>query len=278
MPTLEAVDAKIERARSELRLLKTDIAAFCEERARLIVREECDDERERWVYRGDTPKAPIQWSIRAGEFAYNLRSGLDHLVWQMVKANGGSPANQTEFPIQDSDNQRSRSTLNNSLKGISCTAQHYIKSVQPFTMSEWEYYSDSDRVPKGLVMLHKLCNIDKHRHLVVASVRWSGHQPKFVPRISQYQLPNLDANSYLDSTGMQVITQELTNGQALIETCGMRGWQYLEFRVDAYFDEGTTRELAAKDQNGDVLPVVLILDACIDSVEMVVSHLRKEID
>ena len=35
MPVLEAVDAKIERARSELRLLKADIAAFCEERARL---------------------------------------------------------------------------------------------------------------------------------------------------------------------------------------------------------------------------------------------------
>ena len=37
MPTLEAVDAKIERARSELRLLKADIAAFCKERARLIL-------------------------------------------------------------------------------------------------------------------------------------------------------------------------------------------------------------------------------------------------
>lgn len=77
---LEAVDAKIDRARSELRLLNADIAAVCDERARLIVREECDDEKERWVYRGDTPKAPIQWSIRAGEFAYNLRSALDHLV------------------------------------------------------------------------------------------------------------------------------------------------------------------------------------------------------
>ena len=71
MPTLEAVDAKIDRARSELRLLKADIATFCEERARLILREDCG-EQERWVYRGDAPKAPIQWSIRAGEFAYKL--------------------------------------------------------------------------------------------------------------------------------------------------------------------------------------------------------------
>ena len=196
MPTLEAVDAKIERARSELRLLKADIAAFCEERARLIVREE-DGEQERWVYRGDSPEAPVQWSIRAGEFAYNLRSALDHLVWQLVEANGKSPGRRNEFPIHDCNNSHNRRTLNSSLDGISCAAQHYIKSVQPFTISEREYYSDSDRVAKGLVMLHKLCNIDKHRHLMVASVRWSGHEPKLVPRISQYQLPNLGANTYL---------------------------------------------------------------------------------
>ncbi len=77
MISLEAVDTKVERARSELLLLKADISAFCAERARMIMREECGD-RERWVYHGGDPKAPIQWSIRAGEFAYNLRSALDH--------------------------------------------------------------------------------------------------------------------------------------------------------------------------------------------------------
>ena len=274
MPTLEAIDAKIERARSELRLLKADIAAFCEERARLIVREECDDERERWVYRGDSPKAPIQWSIRVGEFAYNLRSALDHLVWQLVMVKGDGPDKRTEFPIQGEWNA---SNFRKNLKGVNQSAKDYIKSVQPFTISEQEYYSDSDRVAKGLVMLHKLCNIDKHRHLVVASVRWSGHQPKVVPRISQYQLPNLGANSYLGLDDVRVITQELANGQALIETCGIRRSQYLEFRVDAYFDEEAIEEMVARDQNGDVLPVTLILDSCMDSVEMVVSRLRKEI-
>ena len=273
MPTLEAVDAKIERARSELRLLKADIAAFCEERARLIVREECDDERELWVYRGDTPKEPIQWSVRAGEFAYNLRSALDHLVWQLVEVNGKRPRSRSAFPIQHKSNS---GALKNQLRGVNQSATDYIESVQPFTISEREYYSDSDRVAKGLLMLHKLCNIDKHRHLVVVNAFWSGHQPKVVPRISQYQLPNLGANTYLIPEGMRVITQELVNGQALIETCGIRDWEYLELRVDAYFDEEATKEMAARDQNGDVLPVPLILDACIDSVEMVVGHLRKE--
>ena len=38
MVNLQAVDAKIERARSEMRLLKADISDFCDERARLILR------------------------------------------------------------------------------------------------------------------------------------------------------------------------------------------------------------------------------------------------
>ena len=152
MPTLEAVDAKIERARSELRLLKADIAAFCEERARLIVREECDDERELWVYRGDTPKAPIQWSIRAGEFAYNLRSALDHLAWQLVEANGEEPGGNSQFPIQSKANP---SRFEEQIHGISPLAKDYIESVQPHQRSEEWYLTATDRVCIGLALLER---------------------------------------------------------------------------------------------------------------------------
>ena len=79
MASLEAVDAKIERARRQLRVLKADVADCCAEHARLIVREEFEKE-ERWVYRGGEPTMPVRWSIEVGEFAHNLRSALDHLV------------------------------------------------------------------------------------------------------------------------------------------------------------------------------------------------------
>ena len=54
MMDFEAIDAKINRARGESRSLKTDIVAFCEEKARLIVLENHGDEVW-WVYRGDDP-------------------------------------------------------------------------------------------------------------------------------------------------------------------------------------------------------------------------------
>ena len=75
MLDFEAIDAKINRARGESRSLKTDIVAFCEEKARLIVPENHGEEVW-WVYRGDDPNPPIDWSVRVGEFAYNLRSSL----------------------------------------------------------------------------------------------------------------------------------------------------------------------------------------------------------
>ena len=83
MANLEAVDAKMERAREQLRRLRGDAADFCRERSRLILSEQCGDRR-LWVYQGGETALPVRWSIRAGEFAHNLRSALDQLVWQLA--------------------------------------------------------------------------------------------------------------------------------------------------------------------------------------------------
>ena len=245
MPVLEAVDAKIERARSELRFLKADIAAFCEERARLIVREECDDDQERWVYRGDTPKAPIQWSIRAGEFAYNLRSALDHLVWQLVLANGGCPSRDNQFPIQRHANPCS---FKNNLRGVSPNVVQYIQSVQPYQITDQEYPPDSDRVCRGLAMLHEINNMDKHRHLAIANARWTGEDPKSVTRASFHPMPKFDEKSYLDPKSL--------------------AREFGDFVIN--------HELPYSHTDDRKFSVSETLDACIDSVEMVVSHLRKK--
>ena len=269
MPMLEAVDAKIDSARSELRLLKADIAAFCEERARLIVREDCG-EQERWVYRGDAPKAPIQWSVRAGEFAYNLRSALDHLVWQLVSANEDCPGRHSEFPIQSNYN---RDNLKSTLRGVSPMVISYIKSVQPYQITERKYPSDSDRVNRGLAMLNDLCNMDKHRHLAIANARWTGEWPKFNILAVFYPQPKHDENSYFDPEHHgSVISRDLRNGETLLITPRFSDWEYLRFPIDAFF-EGLAHSNATY---GRGISVSEALNACIDSVEMVVSCLRRE--
>ena len=218
MPTLEAVDAKIERARSELRLLKADIAMFCQERARLIVREDCG-EQERWVYRGDSPKAPIQWSVRTGEFAHNLRSSLDHLAWQLVLANGGCPGRHTAFPIQDRANPENFET---NLREASPVAMKYIECVQPYKITQQEYQPEPDRVRIGLALLRDICNMDKHRHLAIAVTQWTGEYPRSVVRIPYHPTRTRDENATVDHVRLAyehpdpVTTYELQNGEPVL--------------------------------------------------------------
>ena len=57
MVNLEAVDAKIERSRHQLRRLRSEAADFCRERSRLILPEQCEDRR-LWVYRGGEAVLP----------------------------------------------------------------------------------------------------------------------------------------------------------------------------------------------------------------------------
>lgn len=260
MPTLEAIDAKIERARSELRLLKADIAALCEERARLIVREEYDDEHERWVYRGDIPKSPIQWSIRMGEFAYNLRSALDHLVWQLVLASGECPDRNTGFPIQA---QVTQCNFKRKLRGVSHTVSDYIKSVQPHQVTAWEYPLDIDRVGMGLAMLHEICNMDKHRQPMVADARWIGIQ-------------SLNARNFVSVSEIGIeVDVVLENENVLVDRiCRFSDHEHLEFIVAPFFSSHDDWPCITDME----LTVSKTLDMCIDSVEMVVSHLKREFE
>lgn len=42
---------------------------------------------------------PIEWSVIAGEIVHDLRSALEHLVWQLVEATGGKPSTSNHWPV-----------------------------------------------------------------------------------------------------------------------------------------------------------------------------------
>ncbi len=263
MTTLDAVDAKIARARTELRMLDTEIAAFCRERAELISRELLDQGGERWVYRGDTATSPIDWSIRAGEVAYDLRSALDHLVWQLASSYGQCagkcksvkcPGTHNQFPIHDCC---SHSLFERQLCGVAPSVKEYIKDVQPYRALQHRCPQYPESVGKDLALLNEACNIDKHRHLVVANARLTGiwHLNNRIP-----------AEQLVDGR-----IAELENGTVLVDRiCGFSEHEQLEFIVDPFFDERDWRRVT----NG-ALPVSKTIARWITSVEMVVGRLRN---
>ena len=158
MVNLEGMNAKIERARVELLSLESDIEAVCTHLRRQIIFERSQPGS---LPLGDHPGLPIDYSIRVGQIAYNLRSALDHLVWQLVLVNGKIPGTRNEFPIFDSEEKYQKESKKK-LKGVSADRRELVGAFQPFSLC--------GDIGRHLWMLHSVCNIDKHRHLNVVAL------------------------------------------------------------------------------------------------------------
>ena len=118
---------------------------------------------------GDHSPVPVQYSIRVGEIAYNLRSALDHLVWQLVQSNGQHPDSYNESPIFRYKS-RVLDQVERKLKGIDEDRRQLIHEFQPFNLG--------GGIGKHLLMLNTICNFDKHRHLNVVATHSHVHLGK----------------------------------------------------------------------------------------------------
>ena len=171
MNKLDGIYAKIRRADNQLGALTADMDRFCTDIRQLIVHEVHEDSHEQvWVFRGETPSVPIEWSVKVGEILYHLRSTLDHFVWQLVLANGQEPSRQNAYPIVHDESEWSSNK--DRLKGVTPRVETIIERLQPYT--------GGINLPFNVLAfltLHALCNIDKHRHLNMVIVKTSGIEP-----------------------------------------------------------------------------------------------------
>lgn len=108
-----------------------------------------------------TPEIDPALSAAAGDFFFNIRSLLDHFVWQLVLANPpNEPSASNQFPIAytkaDFDIAIRR---RKHLRGVSAEAAATIETLQPYRTRD-----------NPLGMLNRLHNIDKHRELNVVTV------------------------------------------------------------------------------------------------------------
>ncbi len=117
----------------------------------------------------DVPEVDPQWGLEIGEILFNLRSALNHLAWQLVILDAGTPGEQTQFPV--------RATPFNK-KGVLTPTQltpeinspqilEALDKVQPYYGHD---FTPAPNHQSPLWQLHKLNNIDKHRLLLVVLV------------------------------------------------------------------------------------------------------------
>lgn len=107
MTTFEGTRVKLARASRHLDELRASCHAFLS--ASNITLENSDDENRDQVTRIRFKSArSADLSAIAGDAIHNLRSALDHLVWELVTLNGGIGSRSTAFPVNPSGFERHR--------------------------------------------------------------------------------------------------------------------------------------------------------------------------
>lgn len=157
---------KVERAIEHISDLGTRIERFFQSRPyEITVQDNAASGQREWIVTRAAP-LPTDISIVAGDAIHNLRSALDHLIWQLVVANGGEPDQiRTEFPVWRSESHFKSSRPGNA-KGISKEALDVLYELKP-------YKGGND----NLWQLHKLDIVDKHRLLLAVACGFQSFTP-----------------------------------------------------------------------------------------------------
>jgi hypothetical protein len=150
------------------------------------------------------PAVPPRASILVGEVLYNLRSALDYLVYELARLDSGTIQEGTQFPIEDKatsfeqrcDESRKRGVY---LRGLSEKHKAMIRDLQPCHGCDWTG------------KLRDLSNPDKHRELLVASVKTTLISDDLLARARE-------AGGSLEIYGEVPARILFSDGQPIIET------------------------------------------------------------
>lgn len=150
---LHGLRAKLIRAQDHLEALRLMLRKFESTRCHVRFEDEPDGEN-CWLVL-DLPKPAPELSAVIGDCLFNLRSALDHLLWQLVLVNPPNvPSSKNMFPICSTPEAFTIETRKGRLAGLSIEALAAIESLQPYHGGE-----------NPLTLLNYLHNVDKHRAL-----------------------------------------------------------------------------------------------------------------
>jgi len=158
---LDGCFAKLERAWEHLDLLHRELGAYLERGPyRVLVQRKPDDAW--YVATMFIEDSPVRLGVVLGDFVQNLRSALDHLVWQLVLAQGGKPQRSNTFPIYRAQEDFIRDVIcgpkhRAALEGIDpqSDAWAYVEGLQPHHARDPRFH--------GLNLLRMFSDTDKHQ-------------------------------------------------------------------------------------------------------------------
>jgi hypothetical protein len=157
---MQYIELKLGRAREHLEALRTELQAYYDSQPCQISRFQETDLGRRGL-RVEIADPTDRVYLLAGDFAHNLRSVLDHIVYALiVDATKRVPdSTQLRWPVQTKQDQ---SVFERHTKGVPPRAATIIESFQPYHEGPGDNYKRS-----ALWQLHKLDIVDKHRRTSV---------------------------------------------------------------------------------------------------------------
>lgn len=184
MHPLEGPRGKIDRAKSQIKTLETELRSFREQYTYRVVVAEFDSDTGYYPLCVST-NAPqdfdVAWSVTVGEIAYNLRSALDQLVCRLaILKNRRCDCRDTSFPIllrgtrRDSRKHddwywsvrtRKKPRARAIPRGVRLLERKHIadiKRLQP-------YHRQNGNRLSPLWLLDELNNADKHRKIQIVA-------------------------------------------------------------------------------------------------------------
>jgi hypothetical protein len=116
------------------------------------------------------PTPPLHLGVIVGDLLHNLRCGLDHVIWQLVLLNGGTPTKSHQFPICDTEDEFRRKAKQQ-LRGLPSSQVDTVVSFQPYRLGR-------EAKMHSLAALRDLSNIDKHQFVHASAVIGDGDQKR----------------------------------------------------------------------------------------------------
>lgn len=175
------VHLKLIRAEEHLQAFKSEVAQYLESQPYELKEDRDSDPGALLVTLRARNFPHGRWSVIIGDFVHNLRSALDHLAAQLVKAAGNDPIHdrrpKTQFPILT----RRPNTPGGSpgvaviAGGVSPAAASLVDFLQPYQLR--------NPTQHPLALLAELSNRDKHQRMNVVM--------SFVPFV-ETRLPGLE--------------------------------------------------------------------------------------
>ena len=219
--------ARLERAQEQTQVLHAEFQEFAA-RPPHAVREVYDAatgrKRAEYLVLEELPDA---WSAVVGEIAYDLRSSLDHAVYDLTCIESGGPLGQTGFPIFEDEGRYHELTTRGDpalgsgvfkIRGVNRYAKAAIRSLQPFEARKATPFDEP-----ALSLLGELNAVDRQRTIPLCRLRWAGSTIRS-------RRPVRDLRFHWEPT--------LEHGAVLASWSPMGSLDGLDLEVDLDFDVG----------------------------------------